>query len=52
MTSQRDLDTMWLEAMDEIDEVEVEFMETLRGKDASTEIPEEAPRDGVAPVYS
>ena len=36
MTSQRELDIMWLEAMEEIDEVEVEFMETLRGKDAET----------------
>lgn len=33
MTSQYDLDIMWLEAMEEIDEVEVEFMETLRGND-------------------
>ena len=37
MLSQRDLDIMWLEAMEEIDEVEAEFMETLRGKDASTQ---------------
>lgn len=35
MTSQRELDIMWLEAMEEVDEVEVEFWETLRGKDAS-----------------
>ncbi len=37
MLSQRDIDIMWLEAMEEIDEVEAEFMETLRGKDGSTE---------------
>jgi hypothetical protein len=41
---------MWLEAMEEIDEVEVEFWETIRGKDAETNerIQEEAPRDGTA----
>ena len=33
MTSQRDLDIMWLEAMEEIDKVEVEFFEMLRGND-------------------
>ncbi len=27
---------MWLEAMEEIDEVEAEFLETLRGNDGET----------------
>ena len=35
MTSQFDLDVMWLEAMEEIDEVESEFWETLDGKKES-----------------
>jgi hypothetical protein len=46
---------MWLEAMEEIDEVEVEFWETIRGKDAekNERIQEETPRDGSpAPDYS
>jgi hypothetical protein len=41
--------------MEEIDEVEVEFWETIRGKDAETtkRIQEETPRDGIpAPDYS
>ena len=38
MTSQRDLDISWLEAMEEIDEVEAEFWETLEGKDAEKKI--------------
>ena len=34
MLSEREIMIAWLEAMEEIDEVEVEFWETLRGKDA------------------
>ena len=53
MTSQFDLDVMWLEAMEEIDEVEVEFMETLRGNDGKKESNQEDTGAGTpAPDYS
>ena len=48
MLSEKEIMTAWLEAMQEIDELEVEVFEMLRGKDASKieSIQEEAPRDG------
>ena len=37
MLSEREIMIAWLEAMEEIDELEVEFWEILRGNDAKNE---------------